>query len=195
MKKKIYILIGHPDNESTDHLLAENYAKGAREAGHEIRITQLADLKFDPILHKGYKVIQELEPDLKKVQEDISWCDHFVIIYPIWWAGMPALLKGLIERIWMPGFAFRFYKEGPFKGLLWSKLLKSKTARIFVTMDNVPIIARILFGDITNEMHFGILEFAGFRVKVKKFGRMKFLTQAEKENLERKFSKWGRKEM
>ncbi len=190
--KKIYILVGHPDNESTDYSFIQSYKKGAEEAGYEVRLTQLADLKFDPILHKGYKVIQELEPDLKKVQEDISWCDHFVIIYPIWWAGMPALLKGMFERIWMPGFAFRFKKEGLFKGLLWDKYMKAKTARVFVTMDNVPIVARILFGDITNEMHFGILGFAGFKVKVKKIGRMKFLSDVAKNALRNKFVSWGR---
>lgn len=193
MSKKIFIFVGHPDNESTDYAFIESYARGARESGHEVRLTQLADLHFDPILHKGYKVIQELEPDLKKVQEDILWCDHFVIIYPIWWAGMPALLKGMFERIWMPGFAFRFHKEGLFKGLLWNKLLKGKTVCVFVTMDNIPVVARLLFGDITNEIHYGILNFAGMAVTVKKIGGMKFMNDAKKAARKEKFYRWGKR--
>jgi putative NADPH-quinone reductase len=61
---KVFILSGHPDAESMCCNLAESYKKGAEAKGYEVRITHLANMKFDPILHKGYKVIQELEPEL-----------------------------------------------------------------------------------------------------------------------------------
>src|SRR3990167_5581784 len=125
---RIFILIGHPDKESFNKQLAESYAEGAREKGHEVKLTCLSDISFDPILHKGYKEIQELEPDLKKIQEDIRWCEHFVILYPSWWSTMPAILKGLIDRVWLPGFAFRF----PQKGYMWQRLLKGRSATMFV---------------------------------------------------------------
>ena len=185
---RIFILIGHPDKESFNKQLAESYAEGAREKGHEVKLTCLSDISFDPILHKGYKEIQELEPDLKKVQENIKWCEHFVIFYPSWWSTMPALLKGMFDRIWLPGFAFHFHKSG----LWWDGLLKGRTTRGFVTSDVHPLFARIIFGDTTNEIKKGILWFAGFSVSVKKIGPVKNITEAKKQKWKDRLHKWGR---
>ena len=158
-QKKIFILAGHPNpGETLNRSIVESYVEGAREGGHEVRATHLGNLKFDPILHKGYKEIQALEPDLIKVQEDMKWADHIVIAYPNWWCTMPALLKGLFDRMLLPGFAFRFEKE---KAYTWQKLLKGKTARLIVTMDTPRFFDRLFFGDNTNELRKGILGFSG----------------------------------
>jgi len=186
---KILVLVGHPDSDSFNRMMADSYAEGARQQSHEVKRVNLGDLHFDPILHKGYKVIQELEPDLKQLQEDIRWCDHFVIFYPSWWSTMPALLKGLFDRMWLPGFAFRFSHNG----LLWTPLLKGRTARVFVTSDTHPILARIIFGDTTNEIKKGILWFAGFSVSVKKIGPVKNLSQVKKEKWLARARSWGKK--
>ncbi|MFW5761753.1 MAG: NAD(P)H-dependent oxidoreductase [Cyclobacteriaceae bacterium] len=82
--------------------------------GHEVRTQCLGDLSFDPILWKGYKEIQELEPDLKYAQECIKWSDKWVIIYPIWWGSVPALLKGFMDRTLYSGFAYKYHKGGFF---------------------------------------------------------------------------------
>lgn len=173
-KKKIVVLLGHPNQNSSEILsgeLATIYEAAAKKAGHEVKRFNLADLKFDPILHRGYKAIQELEPDLKAVQEAIIWCDHFVVFYPNWWCTMPALLKGFFDRAWLPGFAFnmRKTKQGtPATG--WRKRLKGKTSRVFVLSGSHPWLIWFFFGDYTNEIKMGILWFAGFKVKVKRFG-------------------------
>lgn len=185
---KIFILIGHPDKESFNKELAFSYAEGAKERGHEVRITNLGDLQFDSILHRGYREIQELEPDLKKAQEAIKWCDHFVIFYPSWWSTMPALLKGFFDRVWLPGFAFHFHQNG----IWWDGLLKGRTARVFVTSDAPPIFTRIIFGDTTNEIRKGILWFAGFKVKVKKIGPLKNISEIKKLKWKQKVKNWGR---
>ncbi len=146
-------------------------------------------MHFDPILHKGYKVIQALEPDLVKVQEDIKWCEHFVIIYPTWWSTMPALLKGMFDRMWLPKFAFQFTH----RGMWWSGLLKGRTATVFVSSDTRPIFARFLFGDNVNEIRDGILGFAGIRAKIKKIGPMKALTAEHRAQWNKKFAEYGRR--
>lgn len=168
--KKIFILLGHPDKDTFNGTLANEYQRGAETAGHEVCRMNLGDLKFDPILHFGYKKMQELEPDLRAFQDNVRWCDHFVVFYPSWWSTMPALLKGLIDRVWLPGFAFKFSPSGH----MWQKLLKGRSASMIITSDTAPLLQRIIFGDTTNELRKGILWFAGFSpIRVYKFGYLK----------------------
>jgi len=188
-KIKIYILLGHPDKDTYCGAIADHYEKGAKLAGHEVVRSNIGDLKFDPILHKGYKVIQELEPDLKKVQENFKWADHIVIIYPNWFISLPALLKGLFDRMWLPGFAYHFHPHS----LRWHKLLKGKTARVIITMDGYPILERIFMGDYTNEISKGILGFAGISVNVSKIGPLKIYSDVKKKDILEHIKVWGEK--
>jgi NAD(P)H dehydrogenase (quinone) len=187
--KKILVFLGHPDTDSMCREFCDSYAEGAKSSGHEVRRVNIGDLQFDPILHQGYKVIQALEPDLKKLQEDIKWCDHFVIVYPSWWSTMPALLKGLFDRMWLPGFAFKFLPSG----LGWMRLLKGRSARVFVSSDSHPILARFLFGDNTNEIVDGILWFAGFSAKMKKVGPMRKIKPEKRAEWVKTFYSYGKK--
>ncbi len=159
MAKKIFIFLGNEDLDTHSGTLADAYERGARAAGHEVRRTNIGDMTFDPLLHKGYKVIQELEPDLKKFQEDVRWCEHFVLVYPNWWGSMPALLKGLFDRVWLPGFAFHFHKDNP---TAWDKLLIGRSAHVCIGMNANPFLERLMMGNYMNAIKNGILKFAGF---------------------------------
>ncbi len=171
-KKKIVILLGHPDTSNTiSGELALLYESSAKKAGHEVRRFNIGEMNFDPILHKGYKVIQPLEPDLQILQDAIKWANHFVVIYPNWWCTMPALLKGLFDRMWMPGFCFHMKKTPEGKPRMgWNKLLKGRTARVIVVSGTHPLLIRLFFGDYTNEIGRGILWFAGFKTRITKLG-------------------------
>ncbi len=173
---KIFILLGNPDAETLSGEFATTYEKEAQAAGHEVKRLNIGELHFDPILHKGYKEVQALEPDLLLVQENMRWCDHFVLIYPLWWSGLPALLKGLWDRMYMPGFAFHFHKDG--RG--WDRLLKGRTARVIILSKNWPILIRSLFGDYTNEISRAILGFAGFKVRLTEIGDSETLQPSSK---------------
>ena len=188
--KKIFILLGHPDVDSLNRTLSDEYERGAKEAGHEVRRMNIGDMQFDPILHHGYRLKQELEPDLLSFQENVCWCEHFVVVYPSWWSTMPAILKGLIDRAWLSGFAFKFYSGGN----LWKKLLKGRSATMIVTSDTAPLIQRILFGDTTNELRKGILGFSGFfPVCVYKFGYLKHFGIWRREQMKRKVYNLGKR--
>lgn len=165
--KKIVVVCGNPDSTSFTGSVLDSYQMAAEESGHQVRRFNLGDMDFDPILHNGYKEIQPLEPDLIELQQAINECDHLVIAYPNWWCTMPALLKGLFDRFWLPGFAFNFNKQT--KKI--EKHLTGRTARVYVLSgSHSPFKTWWRFGDFTNEIQYGILEFAGIKTQVTSYG-------------------------
>lgn len=171
MQKKIFILLGHPDRSGMCGSLTDAYENAARGADHEVQRMNIGDMRFDPVLHKGYRAIQECEPDLKRFQELVHWADHFVVVYPVWWVGMPAILKGLFDRAWLPGSAFRYIKtKTGERTIFWHRLFRGKTARIIMTSGTHPLLVRFLPGNVNAQLRWGILWFAGFKVRTDWFG-------------------------
>lgn len=171
MSKRILVILGHPVKESFCGALANAYVAGAQAAGNEVQLISLGDLSFDPILRNGYATIQELEPDLVSGQAAITWAQHIVFVYPIWWGAMPALLKGFIDRLFLPGFAFKYRKGSQF----WDRLLSGRSAHLLVTMDSPPWYYRWIYRmPGHNQMKRTILEFSGIKpVAVSSFGPIK----------------------
>jgi putative NADPH-quinone reductase len=172
MKRHILVILGHPNSESYCGTMADAYAEGARSAGHTVARLDLGRLRFDPVLHKGYAEIQPLEPDLVAAREAISSADHLVFVYPVWWGGPPALLKGFFDRLFLPGFAFKF--QSP-KALRWDRLLARRSARLLVTMDTPPWYYRLVYRmPGHNQVRRTILGFCGVRpVSISEFGPVK----------------------
>lgn len=177
--KKILLINGHPDKESFCFALAESYKKGADAAGAECKLINLIDLKFNPILTYGYRVVSELEPDLLQMQRDITNATHLVWVYPNWWGTYPALLKGFIDRVFLPNFAFKYLENSP----LPAKLLKGKTAQIIVTMDTPKWYYWLINRSPGhNSMKKAILEFCGISpVKIKSFGPLRSSTENKRK--------------
>ena len=141
MGKRILLILGHPSTTSFCAALAERYAQSALDAGHEVRQLRLGEMVFDPVLRDGYQQIQTLEDDLNAAQSDILWAEHLTLVYPIWWGGIPALLKGFFDRVLLPGFAFKYRKGKAFP----DKLLNGRTAHLLVTMDTPPWYYRLIY--------------------------------------------------
>ena len=163
-KKKVLVINGHPDKESFNYALSEAYLEGLEDSDVQVEILNIADLDFNPNLKYGYRKISELEPDLLEAIHKIKQADHLVWILPMWWYGMPALMKGFIDRIFLPGFFFKYQKGNPFP----KKLLKGKTARLIITADTVRWYDRWFMGrPLINQFKKGTLEFCGVKpVKV-----------------------------
>lgn len=179
MSKRILVILGHPANDSFCGTLADSYIKGATSTGNEVQLLALGNLSFDPVLHKGYAVIQELEPDLMAAQAAIIWAQHIVFVYPIWWGAMPALLKGFIDRVFLPGFAFKYRDNSAF----WDRLLAGRSAHLLVTMDSPPWYFRwVSRMPGHHQMKRTILEFCGIKpVTISSFGPIKNSSPQKRE--------------
>jgi NAD(P)H dehydrogenase (quinone) len=176
---EILIVDGHPRPGSFGDALTMAYAEGAREAGRTVQVVALRDLQFDPVLHQGYAGDQAMEPDLLALQDAIQACRHFVLVYPIWWGGMPAQMKGFVDRVFLPGFAFKYHKGR----VIHDQLLKGRSARVIVTMDAPPWYDLLVYR--AGGMHLArtaLLKFCGFHpVHGWRVGPVKHSSQERRE--------------
>ena len=129
---RILVLNAHPDEGSLCDAVAAAYVDGARAGGHEVRIIALRDLRFDLVLRGGFHSTKPLEPDIGHQQELIRWCQHLVIVSPNWWWSAPALLKGYIDRIFVPGFSMWYHARFPYV----EPLLTGRSARVLYTQNS-----------------------------------------------------------
>lgn len=157
---RILIIEGHPDpcNRHFCHALADAYERGARAAGHELRRVQPADIGFPFLRSKEEWEQGQLPPMLTDAQESIGWAEHLVLIYPLWLGDMPAVLKGFLEQVTRPGFAFRKEGSNPFA----HKALTGRSARVVVTMGMPALVYRWYFGAHSlKSLERNILRFVG----------------------------------
>lgn len=168
MATKIVVVLGHPDSGSLCGAIARAYAVGAKAGGAVVREINLGELTFDPVLRHGYRDVQPLEPGLAEAQESIAWADRVVFVYPNWWGSMPALLKGFIDRVFLPGYAFKYRENSQ----LWDRLLAGRQGRLLVTMDSPPWYYRWVVGQPGHRMmRRAILGFSGIKpVRTSVFG-------------------------
>ena len=187
--KKVLVINGHPDQESFNYALSKAYISGLRNAEAQVELLNIADLDFNPNLKYGYRKISELETDLLQAIDQIKQADHLVWVLPMWWYGMPALMKGFIDRIFLPGLFFKYQKDNPFP----KKLLKGKTARLVITADTVRWYDRWFMGSpLINQFKKGTLEFCGVKpVKITYIAPIKDSSEAFRARWLSKVKKLG----
>lgn len=144
MSKRILLIQGHPDSATTHlcHALAKAYAEAASEAGHSVRFTRIAELDFPLLRSQSEWENAEVPPSLRQAQDDILWSEHLVLFFPLWLGDMPALVKGFLEQVARPGFAFRRQDN---KTAFTEKALKGRSARVVVTMGMPSLVYRWYF--------------------------------------------------
>ena len=163
MPQRIFILNGHPGPSSITRQSLDRYAASALAAGHEVRLQQLADLSFDPDRGKaGYANAKPLELVLEESLENLEWCSHFVLAFPLWWGGLPAKTKGWIDRVFVNGRTFTTDQTTAMG--LPAPLLKGRSARVLITSDTPRSFLRLAYGDaILRQLRGQILGFCGFK--------------------------------
>lgn len=167
-KGSVLVILGHPRSDSFCGALARAYGEAAEAHGLEVHTLVLAHLEFDLHVRSVSVREQALEPDLETARDAIREADHLVFVYPIWWGMMPALLKGFLDRILMPGFAFveRTGDQG------YAGLLKGKSAHLLTTMDTPPAIVKYLLRSPGHRaFSLATLQFCGIRpVRIRMYG-------------------------
>ncbi len=189
MSKKVLMINGHPDPQSFNWALSKAYAQGALNQNAEVQTIHISSLDFNPSLEFGYREKTKLEPDLEKAIAQIQWCEHMVWVHPIWWYGYPAVMKGFIDRIFLPGVAFKYEKGKAFPRKLW----KGKTARIICTADTPLWYNRwFLKNPSVNQLKKGTLEFCGIKpVRVTYLGPVKDAKEETRRKWLQQVSKLG----
>lgn len=162
MPKRILVINCHPDGDPARLCagLAKAYGDGATASGHEVRRLGLASIRI-PLLGGKDEFEQHPMPEsLAPAAESIEWCEHLVLVMPLWLGTMPALAKAFLEQVIRPGFAFQYGPKGSVKALL----LKGRSARIIVTMGMPAPIYRLWFlSHGIAGLRRNILNFVGFR--------------------------------
>lgn len=174
--KKLLLINDHPDKQSFNHALSAAFVAGIDKSYWEVSELNLIDLQFNPILLYGYRQRTELEPDLQDALNKIRAADHLVWFFPMWWYSLPALLKGFIDRTFLPGIAFEFVEGKPFPKRLW----KGKTAHLIITADTPRWYDYLFMGSpALNQFKKGTLQFCGINpVKVTYIATLRHSTEA-----------------
>lgn len=180
MGKRIVMIQGHPDRQTRHfcHALADEYAKGCDDGGHEVRRIEVAQLEF-PLLRTKEDFEQGPPPDsIKLAQDAIRWADHLVIVYPLWLGSMPALLKAFFEQVFRPGVAFEYQASGQ----MAKKLFTGKSARIVVTMGMPALVYRwFFFAHSLKSLQRNILGFCGIGpMRATLIGRIEGLNERQR---------------
>ncbi|WP_082305132.1 NAD(P)H-dependent oxidoreductase [Persicobacter sp. CCB-QB2] len=155
---KVLIINGNPKPESFSKALSQAYAEGY---GSQAEVLHLVDLNFGLDLEFGYDQRTPWEADLQMAYDKIQEADHLVWVFPLWWYGLPARMKGFIDRIFLPGLTFEITADSPMpKGLL-----KGRTSDIIMTADSPYWYYRWWMGaPASRQFKKGTLEFCGVKV-------------------------------
>ncbi|EEL50100.1 MULTISPECIES: NAD(P)H-dependent oxidoreductase [Bacillus cereus group] len=157
----VLIIYAHPNPSSFNASILENVQKGLQKTNHSVTLLDLYKEQFDPVLiFNEDKRRRDLvyEEETERYRNLVKEADSFIFIYPIWWWGMPAILKGFIDRVFVAGFAYKY------EGALPKGLLTGKKAWVINTLDSPLWYVALLYRSADwIIMRKGILRFCGIR--------------------------------
>jgi putative NADPH-quinone reductase len=109
---RLLVVFCHPDPDSYGAAIFRTACQALREAGHELRIIDLYAEGFDPVfrLEEKRSYLTDTAQNIAGVArhvEALQWAEGWVAIYPTWFYGLPAMLKGWLDRVWLPGVTFQ----------------------------------------------------------------------------------------
>ncbi|MBX3272593.1 MAG: NAD(P)H-dependent oxidoreductase [Sandaracinaceae bacterium] len=182
MAAKILVVYSHPNPKSFSRAVLESVLAGLGRAECEVQLLDLYAEGFDPVLVVDE---QRRRRDLHRVEytqpyrEQIAWCDAMVFVYPVWWGGFPAMLKGYLDRTFVSGLTYSF--EGrPESAVFPHGLMRGREAHFFYTLDSPALVAFVDPGWLSN--YFTVFRYCGFGpVRRYYLARLKRTTPEQRE--------------
>ena len=162
------LIYAHPNPKSFNNALKETLLKIGKDNGTINVVRDLYDMNFDPVL-KPSDILsfkkKECPADIGEEHKHIEWADVIVFVFPLWWNGMPAILKGYIDRVFSCGFAYRYDKHGS------HGLLQNKKIMVFTTLGETDEIYNVsgLYEAVKITQDLGVFEFCGREVLLHHF--------------------------
>lgn len=105
----VLVVYCHPNPESFIAAARTVVVETLRRGGHDVRLEDLYADGFQPVLSADERLTHRepgVAPELQRYADDLRWCEAIVFVYPTWWSGMPAMLKGWVDRVWARGIAW-----------------------------------------------------------------------------------------
>ncbi len=127
------IIYAHPNPTSFNHAIFEQVKKGLKDGNHPFEVIDLYEDHFNPVLVYNLQIKKsDLADDAETAgyRELVMKADHLIFIYPVWWYGVPAILKGFFDRVFVSGFAYTSKENRP-RGLF-----ADKSAWVIYTIDS-----------------------------------------------------------
>ena len=139
---KVLVVIGHQNQGSFCHAIAQTAVETLTAAGHEVVYHDLYAEGFDPILpHEEIPRDAELPEVIQRYCRELDEADGYIVVHPNWWGQPPAILKGWVDRVFRQGIVTEFTPEGV-KGLL-----AGRTAVVFTTSNTPRDVELNVYGD------------------------------------------------
>lgn len=182
------IIYAHPDKKSFNASILKTVQENLSHQ-HDVKTLDLYEEEFDPVLrfdatHKRRDLVNDVA--MKHYRDLLVWADRLIFIFPTWWSGMPAILKGFIERVFVAGFAYDNTPRG-LKGRLAGQAW-------IITTHNTPRIFLPFAQDYSKVLKFQILKPCGFKaVKVTQITRVEYMTDHERKEQLQKIAKLTQK--
>ncbi|MER7400429.1 NAD(P)H-dependent oxidoreductase [Streptomyces sp. NPDC000151] len=150
---KILWLYAHPEHRSLNGRLKDDGIAALRAEGHEVRVSDLYAMKWNPVVDAddyGHDPADRLDvanhsreayesgrlaPDIAAEHEKLDWADTVIVQFPLWWYGMPAILKGWFDRVFVKGFGYGVSDEATGRTLRYGEgRLAGKRAMVVLTV-------------------------------------------------------------
>lgn len=144
----VLAVLAHPSRNSFDARVFTEVLASLREGGHEVRVLDLYGDGFEARLSEPeWRTNSDVPENRKPVEPlvlDLEWAEALVLVFPTWWSGMPAILKGWLDRVFLPGVAFDLAEDGPIRG----KLTRIRVWASITTCGAAPLQVLALFDPV-----------------------------------------------